>query len=43
MTLSAVLTKLPLRLASLHVRGRGHQDETCDHDVLSRPAPLNVR
>jgi hypothetical protein len=40
MTLSALRTNLPLRLASLHVRG--HQDKRCNSDLLSRPAQLNV-
>lgn len=39
--LSELRTNLPLRFASLHVRG--HQDEICDLDLLSRPAPFNVR
>jgi hypothetical protein len=38
MQLSAPRTKLPLRLASL----RGHQYDTSDFDLLSRPAQLNV-
>jgi hypothetical protein len=40
MTLSALRTNLPLRLASLHVRC--HRDETCDFDLLPRPVQLNV-
>jgi hypothetical protein len=40
MTLREIRPDLPLRLASLHVRG--HQDETCDFDLLVRPAQLNV-
>jgi hypothetical protein len=40
MTPSALRTKLPLRLASLHVRA--HQDGNCEFNLLSRPAQLNV-
>jgi hypothetical protein len=40
MTLSALRAKLPLRLASLHVRA--HQDGKCEFNLLSRPSQLNV-
>jgi hypothetical protein len=40
MTLSALQTKLTIRLASLHVRA--HQDGHCDFNLLPRPAQLNV-
>jgi hypothetical protein len=40
MTLRALWTNLPLRLASLNFRG--YQDEKCDCNLLSRPAHLNV-
>jgi hypothetical protein len=40
MTLSALRTNLPLRLASLHVRG--NHNEKCDFDLLFRPTHFNV-
>jgi hypothetical protein len=40
MTLSALRTKLPIRLASLHVHA--HHDEYCDFELLPRPEQLNV-
>jgi hypothetical protein len=40
MTLSALRTKLPFQLASLHVRG--HQDRSCGFNLLTRPAQLNI-
>ncbi len=40
MTLHAFRTKLPPRLASLHVYV--HQDGNCEFNLLSRPAQLNV-
>jgi hypothetical protein len=40
MTLSALLTKLKVRLVSLHVRA--HRDGLCDFNLLPRPAQLNV-
>jgi hypothetical protein len=40
MTLSALRTKLPFRLASIHVRA--HQDEYCEFNLLPRAAQLNV-
>jgi hypothetical protein len=40
MTLSALRTNLPFRLASIHVRA--HQDEHCEFSRLPRPAQLNV-
>jgi hypothetical protein len=40
MTLSALRTKLPIRLASLHVRA--HQDENCGFELLPKPERLNV-
>jgi hypothetical protein len=40
MTLSALRTKLPIRLASLQVRA--NQDENCECELLPRPEQLNV-
>jgi hypothetical protein len=40
MTRSALRTKLPFWLASLHVRA--HQDGHCEFNLLPRPAQLNV-
>jgi hypothetical protein len=40
MTLSALGTKLPFRLASLHVRG--HRNRHCEFNLFPRPAQLNV-
>jgi hypothetical protein len=40
MALSALRTKPPLRLASLHVRA--HLDENCESELLPGPAQLNV-
>jgi hypothetical protein len=39
-TLSALRTKLPFRLASIHVRA--HQNGHCEFNLLPRPAHLNV-
>jgi hypothetical protein len=39
-TLRELRTNLPLRLASLHVRG--YQDEECNFEDLPRPEQLNV-
>jgi hypothetical protein len=39
MTLSALETNLPLRVASLHARG--HRDGNCEFNLLARPAQLN--
>jgi hypothetical protein len=40
MTLSTLRSKLPFRLASLHVRA--HQDGHCEFNLLPRPVQLNV-
>ena len=40
MQLSALRTDLPFKIALLHVRG--HQDDSCDFENLTRPAQLNV-
>jgi hypothetical protein len=40
MTLSALRTKLPFQLASIHVRA--HHDGHCEFNLLPRPAQLNV-